>query len=186
MELQLPELSSPLISGYLALYYGLLVLALVLGERKWSANLPERIMILAFAITPFVQPVLYGAVGGRHFDEIDWVAVFVDGYLFGIAVALAFTADRRWPYLVAPLSFYAMTTHIPRLVIHDWLGISYAVANATPTILAVMALAFGAFTNFRRRKRGEQVRDWVPYGPMGKAWDSLRSSPMMEALRKSL
>lgn len=186
MEFQLPEFSSPLIVGYLSAYFGMLLLALVMGEWKWRANLPERLMILAFAAAPFLQPVLYGAVGGRQFAEIDWVGVAIDGYLFAVALILAFTADRRWPYLAAPLLGYGLTTHIPRLVIHDWLGISYAVANAVPTMLAVVILCLGAYSNLRRRRKGEAIRDWVPYGKMASAWEAIKSSPTMTAIRDRL
>ncbi|MEO1220279.1 MAG: hypothetical protein AAFY42_02855, partial [Pseudomonadota bacterium] len=58
--------------------------------------------------------------------------------------------------------------------------------NVLSTLLAVAFLMCGAIVHFRRRRAGHEIRDWVPYGKMGRAWSSLQSSATIEAIRKSL
>lgn len=186
MELLLPDLSHPLIRGYFLVYYGMLGLVVLLGQLKWNANWPERIMVLVFATSPLLQAIGHGTIAEPKLSSVDWIITGIDIYLLGATLLLAFNADRWWPYFAAPCLIYSLLAHIPRLAYQEWLGSSYVYLNVLSTLMAVFFLFCGSVSYFRKRRRGEEQRDWVPYGKMGLAWKSIRTSPTITALRKSL
>ncbi|MEM6907159.1 MAG: hypothetical protein AAF494_00650 [Pseudomonadota bacterium] len=154
--MSLPDISDPRIAAALAIYFGALILAALLGHT------PERLGSLSFGAMFPIQYVLYNLALDPVFSSVDWVLVTADVIALAGLMAIALNADRNWSKYASALMLLAVLAHFIRAATPT-AAFTYAQFNFVPTLLAILVLLVGATVHRVRRLRGHRDRNWYPY-----------------------
>lgn len=93
----------------------LALLGAALGYALWRGGAPERAMAILWLCLLVADPILH-FLAPLQYHVVDAGHLIIDLTGFAVATAIALTAYRFWPLLVAVLQFLPLLAHVSRAV----------------------------------------------------------------------
>ena len=132
-----------------------------LAMLRWGSG-PERVVALVWLVGFEFVDAVYHAISNRNFvlDRIDVFHSSLDFTAAAILVAVALTANRTYPVVIASFQLLAVIAHVARDFAESITPLGYAVMVIAPSWGILIAMMAGFVRHRRRLSKFGTYRDW--------------------------